>query len=1056
MKRNLKRMVSAILGAGAGALLFGAVACSATDGSGDLLAETKLWLDRYEECALPVKDGVDLSSLTVTSDHEDLVRYENGTVISTGKAEKTTDVTLTVKHGKSSAKLSVKVRDSGAVPELSMPDPSVYLGVAIDLPVSVMYLDKEMPADVTQYEAEEIGGGIVSYENGKIEGLALGETQLAVTLVYKGYECADLFDVAVKPANVLEFNTTSLEIYQADSKLSRAQITPKVVKAGHVVENAAVTYEVTSGAGNITVSESGAVQALKSGAATIKATYTADPSVYGELPVIIHENYVKESFTPSPVGGVDPADGVEKITTYEAETGEIGGRSSADMYKLTLGYINNEDNAKTEMWGHRILVSEYGTNFVEAYRKGYRYFAYDLYYKDGEVITADGKEYHKPYTTLYVGSGGDASHPGALCEFIDFNQYFHRSYLRILQQNGEGEWEETNVLRKEQWVRVVYDMKYYAFNYPNAVVGFFFTSGQTGAQAYFDNIRYYLDGEFLPEETRTYEQKDGFVQATNEELHVYGVDSGTTYEKAGAVDGVTDDGVHTNAYRYVTPGKASGWNNQLVVVPSDDSSIGVGMLNLTEHGNYLTFDFYTDNALELSLTMGHWLYSKTIRLTAGKKVGTSLETDKYIAAIKDGKRLYTLPQGEWVTVSLAFRDAYQPISGWSRASIFVALTGANETAYIDNVRYYETNSYIPAEFDGERPVSDYYIADGVYESVSFAKSADGEQFAGSVKYTSSLTSAIIDAEERWNDGLKFSNIHDSAFHPAGDFYDKGYHYISFKMYATGNFGGIAVQSWCNDGKGAKQYTANLTPGKKTALNVYLMKEDGTYARYIETDTWYTFTIPVEYAAKPTNWSSIYYRLLKGDGDGEAVAYLKDLSYHNTKPADVPRDADEYLQVTFGDPSGGTKELITEGDFKNSYKFTLNMSGSWKSALILGDTSSPVYTAKYVFAEIYMKDVTTFNTQDQLGFMANKDNYNDPRTIGVDKTDGVVLFYDMEGNPVTTVQNETWYKMAVPVKGVPNKTWGTLRMFFEFDTSATSNATVYLRNADYGNTNIYAE
>ena len=206
-----------------------------------------------------------------------------------------------------------------------------------------------------------------------------------------------------------------------------------------------------------------------------------------------------------------------------------------------------------------------------------------------------------------------------------------------------------------------------------------------------------------------------------------------------------------------------------------------------------------------------------------------------------------------------------------------------------------------------------------------------------------------------------------------------------------------------------------------------MNEDGTYARYIETDTWYTLTIPVEYAAKPTNWSSIYYRLLKGDGDGEAVAYLKDLSYHNTKPADVPRDADEYLQVTFGDPSGGTKELITEGDFKNSYKFTLNMSGSWKSALILGDTSSPVYTAKYVFAEIYMKDVTTFNTQDQLGFMANKDNYNDPRTIGVDKTDGVVLFYDMEGNPVTTVQNETWYKMAVPVKAVPNKTWGTLRM-----------------------------
>ena len=1064
MKTTLKRGVYALLGVSAGAFLFGAAACAQKSEEGTFLKESKIWLDCYEECALPVKDGVDLSSLTVTSDHEDLVRYENGMIIGTGKAKQSTEVILTVAQGNAKAKLAVQVRDSGEEPVLEMPDPSVYLGVAIDLPVKVAYLDKEMPVDLTKYEVTAAEADMISYENGKIEGLTLGKTELTIALEYKGLSLAEIFEVQVKPANILEFNVETLEVYQADSKLAKAQLTPKVVKAGKVIENAAVKYEVIEGAGNLSVSESGAVQAIKSGTAKIKATYVADSSVYGELPVIIHENYVKETLVPSPVGGVDPADGQTKTTGITKEEGEIGGRTSADMMKLTFGTIKNEGNNNTEMWSHRALVGEFGTNFVEAYRKGYRYFAYDLYYVDGEILTgADGKEYHKPVNQLYVGSGGDSSHEGALCEFIDFNQYFHRSYMRVLQENGAGEWEETGVLRKNQWIRIVYDMKYYAFNYPNAVVGFFFTSGQTGSSAYFDNMRYYLDGTFLPEETRVYEEKDGYVQATNEELHLYGVDTGTKYEKAGAVDGITDDGVHAGAYKYTTPSKADSWKNQLIVVPSDDSNIGVGMLNLTEHGNYLTFDFYAENAANLSVTLGHWLYSKTYRLTVGNKIGSSLETDQYVAVMnREGKRLYTIPQGEWVTVSLAFRDAYQPISGWSRASIFVSLTGANETAYIDNIRYYETNAYISAEFAGERPVSDFFISGSDYETLSFAKAeTDGEAFAGTVKYTSTLTSAIVSAEDRWSDGLQFSNIHDSSFHPAGDFYDKGYHYITFKMYVTGNFGGINVQSVCNDGKGAAQYYISIKENTKTARNVYLMDETGTeYVRYLEKDTWYTFTIPVEYAAKPTQWSSIYYRLLKGEGEGAAITYVKDLKFHNTAPAEVPKDPDEYLNVTIGKEDGGTKELITEdGAFKNAYKYTLTKSGEtadgWQSALVFGDTSSPVYTSKFVFTEMHFENVTGFFTQDQLGYMGGKDNYLDTRTIGVDKKDGIVLFYDADGNQVTTVQNNTWYKVAIPVKAVPGKTWGTLRMFFSFEAPNTS-ATVYLRNADYGNANIYAK
>ena len=1357
MKTILKRVISAALGASAVSLIAVAAACSKKDDSGELLKESKIWLDSFEECALPVKDGVDVSSLSVTSDREDLVRYENGTIIGTGKAKESTEVLLTVAQGKTKSKLSVQVRDSGEVPVLEMPDPSVYLGVAIDLPVKVMYHETEMPVDITKYEVSIADEDLAFYENGQIEGLALGSTTLTIDLEYKGINLSkedyeNDFVVQVKKADILEFNVDSLEIYQADSKLSKAQLVPKVVKAGHVIENAAVKYEVIEGAGKLSVSESGAVQAIKAGAAKIRATYLADSSVYGDLPVTIKENYIKETLTPTPVGGVDPADfgacsgllrraitivntkedkkelaevcgviyddcspfgviagdfgkienlskhtfegreidedtlkkfnefgaafskfmaqcsipqdgakvisdtagndwknyaeaykialeiygrallssahianndftgsaviglnqafsvtfgkekaektdqtaakseteesidylqlaanlfgftkgefasyaesladavkennafengfvraengryvfpvvvnsensvtvltyvivdetgrvslwindvaaalkatnfnqentagkvenwlacknvlfisGVkQKTTALKKEEGEIGGRTSPDMVKFTLGYIKNESNGNTDMWSHRALVSAFGTNFVEAYRKGYRYFAYDLYYTDGETIKignryydekgglkVDDKKYHQPFTQLYVGSGGDASHEGALCEFIAFNQYFHRSYMRVLQENGAGEWEETDVLRKNQWVRIVYDMKYYAFNYPNAVVGFFFTSGQTGATAYIDNMRYYLDGTFLPEETRAYEEKDGYVQATNEELHLYGVDAGTKYEKAEE-GGAVANGEHAGAYKYTTPNAKDSWKNALIVTLSDDSSIGAGMLNLTQHGNYLTFDFYAENAENLSITLGHSLYSKTYRLTAGDKLGSSLETDLYVAAYQGSNRLYTIPQGEWVTISLAFREAYRPVSGWSRASIFIALAGANETAYIDNIRYYKTNEHIPANFTGERPVYDFYVTSEC-ETLTFANAeTDGADFAGTVKYTSVLTSKYISDNGKWHEGMKFSNVNSENFHPAGDFYSKGNHYITFKMYVTGNFGGINLYAHCNDGRGESgtdiAWSASVKPGERTSRDVYLMGEDGVYARLIEKDAWYTLTIPVEYVKVPSSWSSVYFRLLKGDGEEAAIAYVKELKYHKTKPAEVPREEDEILKVRLGDETGGTQETITEeGEFNGAEKYTLAQSGAWQSALILGDSKSPVATAKYVTFELYFKDVSSFYVIDQIGTTGGNDKYNyrDDRKIDEIKKGGAAAFYDTDGNRLLTLHNDTWYKVAVPVQAVKGNNWGALRMFFTFSLGKTQ-ATVYIRNADYGNADIYAK
>lgn len=1032
MKKIMKKSLLALaLCFSAGALGLGVASCGETDDAGvagSILSESKVWLDRYEECVLPVKEDVKIENVKVKSSDENLVRYEGGRVVSTGKAEKSETLTLTVEYGGKKEKLEVKVRDSGAEPELVMADPSVYLGVAVDFPATVVYLEQTMPIDLTGFTVEELGNDVlVTYANGKITGNALGETSVLASITYKGLELEGLFDVEVKPASGIEFDVDEIEVYQADSKLANAQINVKLVKAGVKVENPSLTYEVTEGKGLVEVSQSGAVHALKSGKAKIKVTYADDPTVYAEIPVTIHENYKSEYFTTAGLGGKD-TDGVDKYDSFTkvSSSEEIGGKRSDEMYKFTLGLVEGSNG----IWNHRMLVGDYGKNFVDAYRQGYRYFAYDMYYEDSDDPLHKSSEQHQ----LYIGSGGGGGLVGAYCEWMAFDSYFHRGYMRVLENQG-GEWVETNVLRKDRWIRIVYDMRYYAFNNPDAVIGFFLTSGQTGAKIYLDEIRYYFDGSFLPEETRTFEEKDGYVQATNEELHVHNIDHGAKYEAAGEVAGVTDDGKHAGAYKYQAT-SSSAWNNQLIVVSSDDYSIGRGMQNMTEYGNYLTFDFYSATAKSLSLTIGHWLYSKNIRLDQ-----TSMENDPYLAVLDmNGNRLYTLPKNQWVTISVAFVDAYAPISGWSRASIFVGI-GESGLAYIDNVRYYETNEYIPEDYLGERPVSDFHIATD-RETLSWAKESDGAAVQGAAKYTSTMVSAELSANDWWNKGLYFSNVHDDSYHPMGTFYDKGYHYITFDVYLTGNIAKVSYSAWCNDGKGAVAHAGDLVPGQKVSRAVLLKDADGNYVSTWEKDTWYTLTMEVEYLAKPSNWSAVYFRLLKGSGEDAAVAYLKNLRYHNETPAEKPKDP-----IVLSKHSSST---LTEADGIYTLSSTKD---DWQSEIIFGDYNSPIVAAKWIFAEMKFENIKKLRVEDRLGFTGNVENYVDEWTFGTQKTNGQVKFYDANGNAVTTVENGVWYKVALPVKAKTGK-WGEFRMWTE-RLETTSNGVVQLKNLDYGNTNIYA-
>ena len=125
----------------------------------------------------------------------------------------------------------------------------------------------------------------------------------------------------------------------------------------------------------------------------------------------------------------------------------------------------------------------------------------------------------------------------------------------------------------------------------------------------------------------------------------------------------------------------------------------------------------------------------------------------------------------------------------------------------------------------------------------------------------------------------------------------------------------------------------------------------------------------------------------------------------------------------------------------------------------GDAAKPAEQTQQV--EEKKEAQEPYTVSDEAGDTSNQFAYKITGTLtnNTDKEQSYIqieyVLYDADGNQVTTVQNNTWYKVAIPVKAVPGKTWGTLRMFFSFEAPNTS-ATVYLRNADYGNANIYAK
>ena len=353
-----------------------------------------VWLDRYDETDVALKKG-DASKLMWSSADEKVVTAEKGRLIAQGKGE----TFVTVSDGKFDQTITVKVRDSGVKPVIGFAEFDAFLNVETEIPGKVNYNGKiyEPSLDYTVEIADE---SVAVFSEGKIKGLKIGETSAELSASYKGLTLSETVTVSVKPVLYVAFSEDSLDLYNVDGKLGSAVLEAEVFRLGKKIENAEVVYTVTEGEEFVAL-ESGKISAVKEGKSVVEASYSKDgDKATDALEITVHPNWIAGAFENRSTEAI----------TFEAETGEIGGRTG-DILKYRAGADVTGENC----WEHHITEKSSGKSVLDLYKEGKKYFAYDLYYTSNQ--------------NLMVGCG-------AYTSWIQAGDYFRKDYLTILS-DGE-------------------------------------------------------------------------------------------------------------------------------------------------------------------------------------------------------------------------------------------------------------------------------------------------------------------------------------------------------------------------------------------------------------------------------------------------------------------------------------------------------------------------------------------------------------------------------------------------------------------------------------------
>lgn len=672
------------------------------------LAETEIIIGTYEEYEIKLASGQPVGEATYEISDESVVKVDKGRIVAQGKVG---SANVEVKKENRKATIAVTVSRFGN-PYLKMDETVLYADVATELPVFVSYRDQKyaMPeiyeVTVSDTALASANGKIVMGIDGEgtdpTDPSLIGKTDITVRATYKGLNLETTFeDIAVRKNSFIgaEGDGTvagaDLILYALDwdgkgIDLSSTELKLWAVKNGICQESPQFVVNILEGSENINV-EGLKIQALRAGSARLRITCG---TLARELGVTIKPNYIESDFAIHY--------GAERGGVYEIYSGEetfLVGRVGVKKY--TTGEIGES------FWNNRMEMPERNADVLELYRNGYRYFAFDLYYTTTRMTPAPlylGQAYVETMSDVAIG------------------EIFNRKDVCIVQDG-----QITNRPKTNAWITIVYDIGYSIEQNPQIDSLYCFTINDEDATCYIDNVRYYLDDAFLPEGMGQYAEGDEYIQANNREFveffsneSVHNVYEPTT----DPVDGVL------GAYRYVS-GAPDTWNSALVLYSSLGVDYARGMASLLEKGNFLTFDLYLDTAISFFISLNHEMERQTI---VAKEGGTNLADIPWLRAInRNGRQVFELSVGEWYTLVVDYAsllDSGNP--DLFKTTILFACEEQGETLYLNNVRYYANDDFVPNEYEGEEPES---LADAYQNEIETTIEKLGEVVTeGSVNY----------------------------------------------------------------------------------------------------------------------------------------------------------------------------------------------------------------------------------------------------------------------------------------------------------------------------------
>ena len=675
------------------AVAVGFIACSVSAGKKE---ETlSVWLDRYDEKTIELESGK-FSEFEWTTSNDKVVEIKGDKLSATG--EGTAEVKGT--NDRYLVTLNVTVTDSGARPRVALDDVETYESVETTITPAVSYNGEIIEVDA-DFTATVEDPSVATCDGLKVTALEVGQTQLSVKGEYKGIQLEKTVVLTVKPYSFIELEGENDEftIYNAkDSGLSYLEIPVNVVVKGEKVENPEVEY-LAEKAG-IVEFDGNTVKAVSVGTTEVTAK-SGDNTV--NFTVTVLPNYVEEIFNNT---------GSAYGTVYEAYNGDeaIGGRKEG-LFKYVTGDVSIEGQG---YWSQRITNGKAALSCIDVYKEyGYRYFAYDLF------VTADAR-FLAP-----VGGSNDTF-------YAPLDEYFDVDGLKVISDG-----KITNKFVTGKWMTIVYDLRERIMIDAAANNDFYLALNASYLTSYLTNIRYYLDDTFMPEDgALSYVEKGGYVQANNDEFASYHTADESRYQKeSGEVGGVK------TAYR-LTGISDEYKKNTLVIASSTGRTRADSIINLKEKGNYLTFDLYVENAEELYFAIN---YGKTeTNVVIGK---TDFEKLDWLSLVSDGKLLHVLKAGQWVTVSVEYGKLLEELNVESNSPVAIefGVTKTDDVVYIDNIRYYETEAYLPTEYGDKAPafieLSDtslLVVANEKINLTAFVRNLDGEVKAALVSSNPSV------------------------------------------------------------------------------------------------------------------------------------------------------------------------------------------------------------------------------------------------------------------------------------------------------------------------------